>query len=58
MSNSSYSTTQGQTNDNNFSSLDAGSAPSTTTVRLRVNQHDGSAEDAAYANIAVHGDLA
>ena len=58
MSSANYSTTQGQTNDNNFSSLDAASLPSTTTVQLRVNQHDGSAEDAVYANIAVHGDLA
>ena len=58
MSNSGYSTTQGQTNDNNFSSLDMASSPSTTTVQLRVNQHDGSAEDAAYANITAHGDLA
>jgi len=58
MSSAEYSTTQGQTNDNNFSSLDAASLPSTTTVQLRCNQHDGSAEDAAYANITVHGDLA
>jgi len=58
MSNSGYSTTQGHSNDNNFSSLDMASSPSTTTVQLRVNQHDGSAEDAAYANIATHGDLA
>ena len=58
MSNSGYSTTQGQSNDNNFSSLDMASSPSTTTVQLRCNQHDGSAEDAAYANITAHGDLA
>ena len=58
MSSANYSITQGQTNDNNFSSLDAASLPSTTTAQLRVNQHDGSAEDAVYANIAVHGDLA
>ena len=58
ISNSGYSTTQGQSNDNNFSSLDMASSPSTTQVQLRCNQHDGSAEDSAYANITIHGDLA
>jgi len=55
-SSANFSAVMGASNDNNFVGIETGHTASTMT--LLTNQHDGTAEDAAYQNFQACGDLA